>query len=75
MLLKTIAGWWPLFPKVDINTFCYLFSKEECCCSIYFMALYILDFPRVTIGQHNPLRIEEGDTAVLTCKVSWNIDI
>jgi len=26
-------------------------------------------FPRVTIGQHNSLRIEEGDTAVLTCKV------
>ena len=27
------------------------------------------DFPRVTIGQHNPLRLEEGDTAVLTCQV------
>ena len=27
------------------------------------------DFPRVTIGQHSSLRIEEGDTAVLTCKV------
>ena len=26
-------------------------------------------FPRVTIGQHNPLSIEEGDTAVLTCQV------
>ena len=31
---------------------------------------FSLDFPRVTIGQHNPLRIEEGDTAVLTCDVS-----
>ena len=38
----------------------------------FFYLLYkcfATDFPRVTIGQHSSLRIEEGDTAVLTCKV------
>ena len=37
----------------------------------YFLSIlkYFSDFPRVTIGHHNPLKIEEGDTAVLNCQV------
>ena len=33
------------------------------------MILSTSDFPRVSIGPVNPLRVEEGDTAVLMCKV------
>ena len=33
------------------------------------MIKFCLDFPRVSIGPENPLRVEEGDTAVLMCQV------
>ena len=37
---------------------------------IFDILQFCLDFPRVSIGPENPLRIEEGDTAVIHCQVS-----
>ena len=40
---------------------------------IFYRFLFLfLDFPRVSIDDQNPLRIEEGDTAVMSCQVTKN---
>ena len=49
------------FNKISKYLYIYL--------SIY-LSIYS-DFPRVRIEPDNPVRIEEGDTAVFVCQVSY----